>query len=107
MTGNTFKRYPHINDLLQHYVDEFDDKKIAAIINNGVDNEEEAIAFSRFVWRMAGQMNEDERDGKVVLGSTDNSEMFPDLDYEITKYMKSAGFYSTWDKISKEEAETD
>lgn len=100
-----FERYTHVNDLIQHYIDEFEDEPISEIIKNGVTNEEEAIAFTKFIWRMAGQMNEDEEAGKMVLGSTDNSEMAPDLAYEVTKYMKNVGYYTTWEKISKEEAE--
>lgn len=96
----TFERYTHINDLFQHYINAFDDQAMARLMESGVTNEDEAIVFSTFVWKMVEQINEDEENGKIVLGSSDNTEMLPDLSYEISKYMKQVGFYSAWDRIS-------
>jgi hypothetical protein len=96
-----FERYQHINDLFQHYLDEADNKTVARLMKSGVRSSEEAEAFSEFVWRMVERINRDEEEGKVVLGSTDNTEMFPDLNYEVSKYLRSVGFYSVWERVSE------
>ncbi len=96
-----FKRYPHINDLFQYYIKEIGDDKISQILESGVKNEDDASTLAVFVWKMVEKINQDEENGKIVLGSSDNTEMLPDLNYEITKYMKNIGHYSTWEKISE------
>ncbi len=98
-----FDRYPHINDLFSHYIHQIGDAEISHIFNAGVLTEEDAKKLSKFVWKMVEQMNADEENDVSVLGSTDNSEMFPDLNYEISVYMKKVGFYSVWEKISENE----
>lgn len=96
-----FERYQHINDLFQHYLDEADDKTVAGLMKSGVRSSEDAEAFSEFVWAMVARINHDEAEGKVVLGSTDNTEMLPDLNYEVSKYLRSIGFYSVWERVSE------
>ena len=98
-----FERYPHINDLMAYYLDDLNNETAKSIMNTGVKNELDAEAFSRFIWQMAGKMNIDEENNLTVLGSTDNSEMFPDLNYEIGLYKREQGFYATWERISHEE----
>jgi len=96
-----FERYSHINDLVEHYIKAFDDKAMKILMENGVTNEDDATVFSTFVWKMVEQINEDEENGIVVLGGADNTEMLPDLNYEVSQYMKQVGFHSTWEKVSR------
>lgn len=96
-----FERYSHINDLILHYIKKTENKTISRIMETGVLNEDDAVKFSEFLWNMVEQINEDEEKGNIVLGSADNTDMLPDLNYEISKYMKKAGFYSIWEKISE------
>ena len=98
-----FKRYSHVNDLIEYYIREMNREDIKLLISNGVKSSEEAELFSVFIWDMAGKINEDEENGVVVIGSIDNTEMLPDISYEVTKYMKDTGFYSVWLSVSKKE----
>ena len=52
---------------------------------------------------MVEAINEDEGNGVIVLGGADNTEMLPDVNYEVTKLMNSSGFYSIWDAVSRDE----
>ena len=74
-----------------------------SVLESGVLTEEDATKFSQFIWRMVERINEDEENGKEVLGSKDNTDMLPDLSYEITKYMREIGFYYIWEKVSDSE----
>lgn len=100
-----FERYPHVNDLLSHYITTLNRNDVSEIIDSGIKSKEQAEAFSRFIWQMVEAINEDEENNVVVLGSSDNTEMLPDISYEITKLMKSNGFYSVWESVSREEME--
>lgn len=96
-----FERYAHINDLFEHYIKAFADDVMAKLMASGITSEDEAVLFSTFVWKMVEQINEDEENGVVVLGGADNTEMLPDLNYEVSQYMKQVGFHSTWEKVSR------
>ena len=96
-----FERYSHINDLIEHYIKTFEDKTMEKIMEKGVASESDAVVFSTFVWKIVEQINEDEENGVVVLGGADNTEMLPDLNYEVSQYMKQVGFHSTWEKVSR------
>lgn len=98
-----FKRYPHVGDLIEHYVEVLGREDIRILMGSGIGSEEEALAFSKFIWVMAEQVNEDQENSVRVLGSEDNTEMLPDVSYEITKYMKANGYYSLWEQVSDEE----
>ncbi len=98
-----FQRYPHINDLVTHYAQDLKDEETQRILNEGVKTKEEAIHLSRFVWVMVDQMALDRKAGKVVLGRTNNGDMLPDLNYEISLYLSDAGFEAEWEKVSDEE----
>ncbi len=98
-----FDRYPHVNELISHYVSFLNRKDVAEILESGINSPESAETFSRFVWQMVESINEDEENSISVLGSTDNTEMLPDISYEVTKLMKANGFYSVWESVSKEE----
>ena len=98
-----FKRYSHVNDLIEYYIREMNREDIKLLISNGIKSSEEAELFSVFIWDMVGKINEDEENGVVVIGSIDNTEMLPDISYEVTKYMKDTGFYSVWLSVSNKE----
>lgn len=98
-----FERYPHIQDLFEYYSERQSRADIKEILREGVKTENDAEVIARFAWKMAEMINEDEEQGTVVLGNSDNTDMLPDLSYEMTKYMKSIGFYTVWEKISDEE----
>ena len=100
-----FERYPHINDLIFYYIDKLNNQEMKRIMESGVLSNQDAITFSRFIWEMAGAVNIDESEGNIVLESSDNTEMLPDVSYEVVNYMKTAGYYSTWETISDEEME--
>ena len=95
-----FERYTHINDLLDCYSSRLNRDDIKILLNQGIDNMEDARILSKFAWEVAGLINEDEENNIEVFGSTDNTEMIPDLSYEITMYMKKTGYYSVWEEIS-------
>ncbi len=98
-----FERYPHVNDLIDHYISLDKTNSIAGILERGIASKDEAELFSRFIWKMVESVNEDEENEIVVLGSSDNTEMLPDVSYEVTKLMKAIGYYSVWESVSKEE----
>jgi len=99
-----FSRYPHVKDFIEHYSNALSRDKIQSILSTGISTEEDAEVFSRFIWEMVGQMNEDEDSGIEVLGSLDNSDIIPDISYEITKLMRASGFFYVWEKVSDEES---
>ena len=92
-----------MNDLIDHYIPLVGNEAITGIMEQGITSNESAELFSRFIWKMVEAINEDEENEVAVLGSTDNTEMLPDISYELTKLMKSNGCYSVWEKVSKEE----
>lgn len=96
-----FERYQHINDLFRHYLNETGNEAVASLLKSGVRSSEDAEAFSEFVWAMVERINLEEEEGTVVLGSKDNTEMLPDLNYEVSKYLWSVGFYSVWERVSE------
>lgn len=98
-----FTRYPHIKDLILHYSFTLSNDLVKNLLECGLKSSQDAEIFSKFIWEMVGQMNEDEENGVEVLGSVDNSDMIPDISYEITKLMKISGYYSIWEKVSNEE----
>lgn len=91
-----FERYPHVNDLLSHYAESLNNQRAGYILKNGVNNKQEAKEFSVFVWRVVDAMYEDEANSVSVLGITSNIEMIPDLEYEVSLYMKFTGFFNVW-----------
>ena len=96
-----FERYQHINDLFQYYLEETDNDAVAHLLRAGIKSATEAEVFSEFVWDMVARINRDEEAGKIVLGSADNTQMLPDLNYEVSKYLRSVGFYSVWERVSE------
>ena len=94
----TFKRYPHIRDLIIHYAKTFDEHGILKMMDAEISNTKEAEVFAKFVWRMVDQMAIDNENNTIVLGQTDNSDMMPDLDYEISLYFSNNGYEEIWEK---------
>ena len=98
-----FERYHHVNDLLRYYASEKGRDDVLGLLDSGVESRKDAEVLSRFVWTVAELVTEDEEKGRVVLGSSDNTEMLQDFSYEMTKYMREVGYYSVWKRISDEE----
>lgn len=96
----TFERYTHINDLIQFYLAESPNAEIERILEAGLTSEQDAELFSQFIWQLVDRIHEDSETAREVLGRTDNTDMLPDLSYEITKYMRKTGFYAVWERIS-------
>ncbi len=93
-----FNRYPHIADLLEHYIKQKNRIDIDGIYRNGIKNEQDALLFCTFIWDVVDNIHSDSESKHIVLGNTDNTEMLPDLAYEITTQMKQAGYFYVWEK---------
>ena len=99
----SFTRYPHVRDLLIHYAKNLNFNEIIQILDTRVENELDAEKLSRFIWSVADKMSEDCNSGVLVLGRKDNSDMLPDVEYEVTLYLSGLGFEQVWDRVSDEE----
>lgn len=98
-----FDRYPHVKDLFIHYAGIQDRSEIITMLENGIHSENDAEILSKFAWKIAELVNQDEEKGVLVLGSTDNTEMIPDLSHEMTRYFRSVGYFQIWKNVSDEE----
>lgn len=96
-----FERYTHVNDFIAYYLDTLDDKEARGVVEAGVSSESDARLFSAFIWKMVEQIHKDEEQGVEVLGSNDNTDILPDIAYEVTNYMRAAGFYEIWEEVSE------
>lgn len=101
-----FKRYPHIADLLQHYIEQKKRSDIEKIYNNGIISEQDAEEFCTFIWDVVESIHSDSESENLVLGNADNTDMLPDLAYEITNHMKISGFYPIWEKSLSQKEES-
>ncbi len=99
---NAFRRYPHVRDLILHYAAALREPAVPAMLSEGVRTAQQAEQLSLFIWRMVEHMHQDERDQVQVLGATDNTEMIPDLHYEISNLMADCGFESVWLRVCAE-----
>ena len=97
-----FKRYPHVRDLIIHYANHLQENQIISFMNTDITNAAEAITLVKFIWRMANQMAIDNENNIVVLGRTDNSDIMPDVDYEISQCLSNKGYGDIWDRICDE-----
>lgn len=97
-----FKRYLHVRDLLNHYATALNEPAIQNILDNGVSNVGEATELAQFICRMADQMAIDNENNTIVLGRTDNSDLIPDLEYEISLYFANNGYEAIWEKVCDE-----
>lgn len=98
-----FNRYPHVEDIMIHYLSQFEREDIVLLLSQGLNSTTDAEVFANFVWDVVEAINDDEENNVSVLGSSDNTEMLPDISYEVTKLMKDNGFYQVWQKVSSEQ----
>lgn len=97
-----FNIYPHVRDLIIHYANFLHENQIINLMNSDITNTAEATALAKFIWRMADQIAIDNENNTVVLGRTDNSDIMPDVDYEISLYLGNKGYGNIWDKVCDE-----
>lgn len=97
-----FSHYPHVRDLVVHYATFFSESEILKQQEFGVKTSQEAEKFSLFIWKMADQMRNDTENNVAVLGSIDNSDMLPDVYYEVSDFMAKCGFEATWERVCNE-----
>lgn len=95
-------RYPHVRDLVSFYAERFADEWVLSIMENGLHSEDDAEHLSHFIWKMLDEMARDREEGKIILGSVDNTSVVPDISYEMGVLMDESGFGSIWEKISDE-----
>ena len=95
-------RYPHVRDLIEHYANELNNKKVLELLNSGLKTEEEAYLFSRFVITVIDSMAIDIQNNVSVLGSVDNTSFIPDIDYEVSLYLCEKGMEHVWDNVCNE-----
>ena len=91
-----FKRYPNVKDLITYYATSINEPTILFILEQGIQNKQEATAFAQFIWQMVGQMGIDSENGVSVLGRTDNTDTIPDIDFEISLYLANLGYEEIW-----------
>lgn len=97
-----FNRYPHVRDLIIHYANFLHENQILNLMNSDITNTAEATVLAKFIWKMADQMAIDNENNTVVLGRTDNSDIMPDVNYEISLYLSNKGYGNIWDKVFDE-----
>lgn len=98
-----FKRYPHVGELLSYYANALENEDAIILLKNGVKSKEEAYILSRFVIAAIDRMAYDVQENNSVLGSVDNTNMIPDIDYEISLYLANKGMEDVWDQVCNEE----
>ena len=94
-----FKRYPHAKDFNEYYANDLTNQKIIELINAGINNPDDAEVFCQFIWDMADKLASDCDAGKEVLGQIDNSDVLPDIHYEVTLYLHNLGFMDVWNSV--------
>lgn len=97
-----FKRYPHVGELISHYASALENGDIVSILNNGAQSGEEAYTLSRFVITVIDRMVLDMQENNLVLGNADNTNIIPDIDYEISLYLANRGM-DVWDQVCNAE----
>jgi len=98
-----FKRYPHVKDFIEYYAKDLDNQKIIELLEIGINNQDDAEILSHFTWSMVDKMLADCDDNKSVLGQIDNSDVFPDLQYEITLYLNKLDYMDVWNRVRDQE----
>lgn len=97
-----FKRYPHVRALIEHYGEQSGDTKILSMLEKDSSSKEEAYQFGWFIVSMIDAMASDMQNGVFVLGGVDNTEMIPDIDYEVSLFLANRGWGGVWDEICDE-----
>ncbi len=95
-----FERYPHVNDFIAYYLAEIGNSDVGTVIHSGIKTEKDAKLFSTFIWKMVDQIHHDKEKENVVFGSNDNTDILPDVSYEVTNHMRKIGFFSIWEEVS-------
>ncbi|WP_444926930.1 hypothetical protein ACJJI4_02430 [Microbulbifer sp. TRSA002] len=85
-----------------YYVKSYKNDSILKILKEGVNSTSEAEEFSLFIWWVVDSIHGDQENEIEIMGSAGNLEMLPDLEYEISGYMQSVGFYDVWCRVSKQ-----
>ena len=94
-----FKRYPHVKDLIVYYATNMNELTVLSVLEHGLKSEEEATRFAQFVWTMVEQIGVDNENETNVLGSLDNTNTMPDIDYEVSLYLANFGYSEIWEQI--------
>ena len=97
-----FKRYPHVLALIEHYAGPIGDQNILNIIQRDSISKEDAHNFGRFIISMIEAMAVDIENKVVVLGRVDNTDLIPDIDYEVSLFLANRGWGGVWDEICYE-----
>ena len=98
-----FQRYPHVKEFIEYYLEKLSCPEIAKILSTGVNNEKEAEFLSRFIWKMVDEMSSNCDDKIEVFGQIDNSDVYPDIQYEITAHLYEKGYMNVWDRVRDDE----
>ena len=94
-----FKLYPKVGDLIAHYAEILDDENAVAVLNTDVHSRDDAYVLSRFVLAVVECIAKDMEDKTLVLGSTDNTSIIPDIDYEVNLYLARKEMEDVWDEV--------
>lgn len=97
-----FKRYPHVKELLLHYAKQLGAEDVERILEVGVDSSADAEHLAKFVWVMADRMAVDSRTKTPAMGRADNSDMLPDVNYEVGLYLTRRGYADIWVRVCDE-----
>lgn len=98
-----FNRYSHVKDLLSYYAASLNKLVILSMLEDGIKSKKDATLFAQFVWRMVDQIGADSERGTKVLGSTDNTDTMPDIDYEVSLFLANFGYAEIWDRTCDEQ----
>lgn len=94
-----FQRYAHVNDFIEYYLPKVGGSDVKSVLESGVTNEIEAKIFTSFIIKMVDAIHDDAENGIEVLGDVDNSDILPDISYEVTSYMRGTPYFSIWDEL--------
>jgi hypothetical protein len=97
-----FKRYPHVRALIEHYAGQAKSSDMLNMLKMDSFSKEDAYRFGRFIVSMIDAMAADMQSGVAVLGGVDNTEMIPDIDYEVRLFLDDRGWDGVWDEICDE-----
>ena len=69
---------------------------------SGLSSKEDATHLAQFIWGMLNLTAQDREHGVIVLGGVDNTQMAPDISYEMDALMHKSGYGKIWEDISDE-----
>lgn len=97
-----FKRYSHVRVLIELYGEKSGNTEILNLLQKDSSSKEEAYKFGWFIVSMVDAMASDMQNGVFILGGVDNTEMIPDIDYEVRLFLANRGWDGVWDEICDE-----